>query len=299
MFNIASLKPLATRGLGRTGLVLQKYSPEILTTVGIVGVVAAGVMASRATLKLKPILDVKNDRLEIAKSRRDDDQPENDYTVENYNRDVAHTYIKTGLDIIKLYGPAVSLGIAGIVSIVSAHGILKRRNVALVAAVKAVESSFAEYRKKVAETIGDDAELDIHLNRHEEEFMDEETGKVGVRVVEHEGHSPYAKFFDPMSACWQKDANYNLMFLKTVQEQFNQQLQCTGHVFLNEVYKALDIPETPEGQAVGWVLGHGGDEHVDFGIYNVYDEQKRMFVNGHERSILLDFNVDGVIWDKI
>lgn len=57
------------------------------------------------------------------------------------------------------------------------------------------------------------------------------------------------------------------------------------------------------GQVVGWVYdpenpNHNGDNWVDFGIYNIDKERNRAFVNGYERSILLDFNVDGYILDK-
>ena len=69
---------------------------------------------------------------------------------------------------------------------------------------------------------------------------------------------------------------------------------------MNEVYQALGIPETEAGQVVGWIYDpenpdHKGDNYVDFNIYDLHREKSRDFVNGYERSILLDFNVDGEI----
>ena len=64
----------------------------------------------------------------------------------------------------------------------------------------------------------------------------------------------------------------------------------------------LGIPATKAGQIVGWIYDEKhpvGDNFVDFGIYDYNDQRKRMFVNGHERSILLDFNVDGNILDMM
>ena len=62
----------------------------------------------------------------------------------------------------------------------------------------------------------------------------------------------------------------------------------------------LGIEETRAGQVVGWVYDEKnpvGDNFVDFGIYDLYNEKARDFVNGRERSILLDFNIDGNILD--
>lgn len=299
MFNIANLKPIAGRGL----LLVQKHSPEILTAVGVASVVTAGVIASRATLKLPAMVDNKNHMIEAAKAKNAAKILENPESVteKEYNKDIAEVYVRSGLDVTKLYAPAVTLGIGGVICILGAHGIMRRRNVAIMAAYKVVQESFDEYRKRVAEQIGEDGERDIRLNRFEETVVNEETGEEEKTNLVHTGHSPYAKFFDEFSSQWQKDSNYNLMFLTQAQTQLNMDLHRRGHVFLSEVYDALDIPRTPESTQVGWLANDlmGGDQEIDFGLYNIYDEKKRLFVNGHERAVLLDFNVDGVIWDKI
>lgn len=82
----------------------------------------------------------------------------------------------------------------------------------------------------------------------------------------------------------------------------NDLLRSRGHVFLNEVYDCLGIPRTKAGQIVGWVYSKDnpvGDNYIDFGIYDVYKPAIADFVNGYERSILLDFNPDGNIWELI
>lgn len=299
MFNIANLKPLAGRGV----LLVQKHSPEILTAVGVAGVVVAGVMASRATLKLPELIDNKNHKIEALKAEAAAKLLEDPTAVteSEYNKGIAEVYVRSGLSVTKLYTPSVGLGVAGIACILGAHGIMRRRNVAIMAAYKLVEESFESYRKRVAEQLGEEGERDIRMNRFEETITNEETGSEEKVKLVHEGHSPYAKFFDEFSTQWQKDANYNLMFLTQAQNQLNMDLHRRGHVFLSEVYDVLDIPRTPESTQVGWLANDsmGGDQEIDFGLYNIYDEKKRMFVNGHERAVLLDFNVDGIIWDKI
>lgn len=300
MLNFANFKPMVTRVAGRGLLQAQKYSPEILTTVGIVGVVAAGVMASRATLKLSPILEDKNTLVSLANDAlTNEDDFEAGYNPEEHRKDVAKIYIRTGLDIVKLYGPSITLGALSIVSIVSAHGIMRRRNVALIAAYKTIESAFSEYRNRVEEEIGEERELMIHQNVFEETVKDEE-GNEETKSLVHLGNSPYAKFFDELSGQWRKNSDYNHMFAVTQEGIFNQLLQTRGHVFLNEVYDAFDIPRTKAGAVVGWVRdSKDGDNFIDFGIYDPENEDKRAFVNGYERAILLDFNVDGVIYDLI
>lgn len=112
-------------------------------------------------------------------------------------------------------------------------------------------------------------------------------------------YSQYARFFDESSPYWHSDPEYNLMFLRIKQENANARLKSQGYLFLNDVYAMLGIPRTKSGQLVGWVYDSenvNGDNYVDFGLY---DENNRQFVNEFKRSILLDFNVDGLIFDKI
>ena len=90
------------------------------------------------------------------------------------------------------------------------------------------------------------------------------------------------------------------MFLRHTQDYFNDLLRSRGSVVLNEVYDYLGIPRTKAGAVVGWIYDEKnpkGDNYIDFGIYNIHDRAARDFVNGYERSIWLDFNVDGYILD--
>lgn len=111
--------------------------------------------------------------------------------------------------------------------------------------------------------------------------------------------SDYARFFDETCAPWEKDPEYNVCFLNQQQNFANDLLRRQGYLFLNDVYDMLGIARTKAGQVVGWVYDEKnpiGDNYVDFGLY---DLRNARFVNGYEKSILLDFNVDGVILDKI
>lgn len=302
----------ASRLLGNVSLQIRKHSPEILMVAGVVGTVASTVLACKATLKVNEVLEEKKNTIDAIHTCLENETIE--YTEEDSKKDLTILYAQTGIKLVKLYAPAVILGALSITSIVAGHRILKKRNLALAAAYAVVDKGFKDYRKRVVERFGEqlDKELRYNLKAKEiEEVVKDKDGnekveKKVVNVVDSEnplnGVSEYAKFFDEVSTNWSKDPEYNLMFLRRQQDWANEKLKATGYLFLNEVYDMLGIPRTQAGQVVGWIYDKknpNGDNYVDFGIYDVHSEAKRGFVNGVERSILLDFNVDGVIYDKI
>lgn len=301
-----------SRTFHKIGFSIKRHSPELLVGVGIVGVVTSTVLACKATLKVNDVTsNTKNDveRIHVAAEKGKTEAGE-DYTAEDSKKDLAIVYTQTGLKLAKLYAPAVILGAASIGCIVASNRILRTRNLALVAAYTTVDKSFKDYRKRVVERFGKDLDrelkYDIKAKEVEETVTDEngetKTVKKTVNTVEPTLCSEYAKFYDDACKGWQKDAELNLYFLRQTQEYFNQKLRREGHVFLNDVYKELGIRTTRAGQIVGWVYDPTDpdrDCHIDFGIYNLHNEKARDFVNGYERTILLDFNVDGPIVDLL
>jgi hypothetical protein len=300
-------------GLGRTGLLLKKHSPEILMATGVAGIVTSTVLACRATLKADEVLDnakVKLDKIHEAKEQIEkmdmNDEPHISYSEQDYKKDLAVTYLQTGWDFVKLYGPAVTLGLASIACMVTSHGIMRKRNLALVAAYKAVEESFSQYRKRVVEELGEEKDRQfkygIKKEKVSEVAMDEDGNEVvnekEVETIDPNGISQYARFFDESSTQWSKTPEYNMQYVLCQQRYANDLLNSKGHLFLNEVYDMLGLERSQAGTIVGWVKGNG-DNYVDFGIFDEENEAKRAFVNGHERSILLDFNVDGIIYNLI
>ena len=113
-------------------------------------------------------------------------------------------------------------------------------------------------------------------------------------------YSEYARFFDDGCKGWTKDPELNLLFLRRQQDAATDLLRSRGYLTLNEVYRMLGMQTTKAGVIVGWVYDKDhpvGDNYVDFGIYDINRPKNRDFVNGYERVILLDFNVDGNIYD--
>lgn len=300
----------ASRLLSKTSLQLKKHSPEILMVAGIAGTVASTVMACKATTKVSKIIEEKNTTIEQIHTCLEDKTVE--YTEDDSKKDLTIVYAQTGLKLVKLYAPSIILGALSISSIVAGHTILKRRNIALAAAYAVVDKGFKNYRKNVVERFGEQLDKELRYNikaKEVEEIVKDENGnekvektivnEVGINPVD--GYSGYARFFDAASSFFEKDPEYNLMFLRKQQDWANEVLRSRGHLFLNEVYDMLGIQRTKAGQVVGWIYDEknpNGDNYVDFGIYN-NKESSRRFVNGYEYNILLDFNVDGPIYDLI
>lgn len=297
-----------TQKIGRQILTTQKNSPHILFGLGVVGFGATVVLSSRATLRVGDILDkaagdlnninelVSN--VELAKKY--------DYAEDDVLKDRITIYSRTTIDLVKLYGPATGVGLLTIFCFSKSHMILTKRNAVLVAAYAGLERAYSEYRKRVADLL--DPEYERSIYQGDKCLMVYEGVNEEGKVVELEKRtlsdgrvlSQYARFFDETSSQWQKTAEYNFLFLRAQQSYANDLLMSRGHVFLNDVYDMLGLGRSQIGAITGWVLSkNSGDNYIDFGFMSGESRAARDFINGHEDAVLLDFNVDGLIYDKI
>lgn len=289
----------------KTVMKLKKHSPEILVMAGIAGTVVSAVLACKATTKVAEILDETKGTLDtIHEGMETGAINGQEYTTEDGKKDTVVVYAQTGMKLAKLYAPAIILGTLSITSILASNNILRKRNVALGAAYAAIDKSFKEYRGRVIERFGEqvDTELKygIKAKKFEEIEVDPETGKEKkvkktVMVADPNLQSDYAVYFDSKSRNYETNPDYNRMFLKAQQAFANDKLQTRGHLFLNEVLDDLDLPRTPAGQIVGWTKD-GPDGYVNFRIVGVERETED---GRHEPALLLDFNVEGNIWEKM
>lgn len=300
-----------SRTFHKAAFKLKKHSPEILVVSGVIGVVGSAVMACKATTKLDSILNEASEKID--KIHECAEHPEvlpEPYTEEDSKKDLAIVYTRTAFDVAKLYAPAVIVGGLSIGAILTGHNITRKRNIALAAAYTAVDKSFKEYRGRVVERFGEalDKELKYNIQSKEvEEVTVNEDGtetvtKKTIDVVTPSEISEYARFFDDGCTGWTKDPEYNLMCLRDQEKYANMLLKKKGYLFLNDVYDLLGIPRSKAGQIVGWIYNEecpNGDNYVSFGIYDTNRPENRNFVNGYERTILLDFNVDGSIIDLL
>lgn len=287
---------------------LGKHSPEILMVVGAVGAVTSTVMACKATLKVNDILaahdatvatihDVQEGKVQIKAGE--------EYTEEDVKKDLTTTYVQTGLKIAKLYAPAVILGTLSIGCMFGSNHILQKRNAALTAAYVTLDKAFADYKGRVTERFGDRVQSELEHgikaveveNKIVNEDGTEETIKSYMDEVDG-AHSPYDLIFDEMIDEWQPDAQYNKWHLAQVEDAASRRLRTQGYLFLNDVYRMIGRYNSgamivkPEGQIVGW-LYDPNNENLHNCVKLGLDKMQG------DRNVVLHFNMDGPIIDKI
>ena len=293
-----------------------KHSPEILMGIGIAGVITSTVLACRSTLKAKDILEDKETNMNNVKEVLAEGRE--DYTEEDARKDKTIIMTTTAIRIMKLYAPSVIIGAGSIACLLESHNVMRNRNAGLAAALAATTESFKQYRERVTAKYGDevDKEMRYGIKKEKKEKDGKKTKEDIVVGCDEKELSGYARYFNESNINWTDDPQYNMMFLRQNQNWANDKLISQGYLYLNDVYDALGFPKTKAGQVVGWVYdpknNERGDNYIDFGIYDLnvrgyrdemandtIAEERQDFINGYRNSILLDFNVDGNIWETM
>ena len=281
--NLKFLAPVS-RAAGRLLLTVQKHSPELLTAAGLAGGVVTTVLAAKATLtvssELKPL------KKELEKVRQ--------HTDKNKGRDLTRVYLKIGLRCARHYAVPIGIGMLSAGSILAGYGIIHRRNAALVAAYNSLELAYQTYREKVREEYGEEKELEL-LNK-----TNHQLAKTKSKNSLDGSYIPAgtARFFDQYNQNFNHtQREMNLYFLRLIQTNMTDLLRVRGFVTLNEVYERLGMEPSKQGMILGWVLGPGRENFIDFGLSNPRNAGVRDFVNGLEEAVLLEFNHHGCIYD--
>jgi hemolysin activation/secretion protein len=118
-----------------------------------------------------------------------------------------------------------------------------------------------------------------------------ERKKKSVAAIYETDPESYNRIYDERATSWQPEEGHNLLFLKCQEDYANRLLMIRGHVMLNDVYDMLGFERTSAGAVVGWVKSN--EKYVDFGVKELpgLDDQTS--------TIFLDFNVQGLVFDKI
>lgn len=308
---LSKVSTSAAKFAGKAEFTIKKNSPEILLGAGIVGFVGTIVLACRATCRADEVLEFHrrkikdiNDAKEIADA---DPEGEMSYDIEIYRQDKAIRYLKTTGSLAKLYAPTIAVGTLSLACILTSRNIMQKRYLGVVAAYNGLSAAFEEYRKRVRDEYGEGLdkhfrygttydELPVYDENGKKTKEKEQVEKTETGMVMQSDDS--CRFFDSSNPNWDKNPTFSMMWLRGQQNILNDILHTRGHVFLNEVYDALGFPHTPQGAVLGWIDGEG-DDCIDFGLYDPNKESVRRFVNGVDNVIMLEFNHDGVIWDKI
>lgn len=302
-----------TRTASKCGYKLKKASPTIMIVGAAIGGVTATVLACKATIKAQDILTEHNAQIESGEIQLIEGET---YTENDYKSDITTTYVKTGLKLAKVYAPAVTLGAVSLGCMFGSHHIMSKRNASLTAAYIALDKAFEEYKSRVSDRFGSRVQEELEHNIKAVELESKSTNEQGVeetikeyKDIAMQHTSPYTCIFDETVDTWQPDNMLNRNYLFLMEQAANKRLRTQGHLFLNDVLGSIGTHggvtmKTPEGQIVGWIYDPNDptrQNHVDFGVTNYVkgDEALNSFINGGERSVMLRFNCDGPIIDKI
>lgn len=285
---------------------ISKHAPTILSVTASAGVIATGYLAWKAGTRFEDVegrdWDRRKECLRNADTIPDEDVPK----IERKNR------ILFILDTVRTVAPAAIVGAATITMIYFSNSISKKRLAAMGAAYATLQTAFDGYKRTMVEALGKESVDKIlkpklpNVGKSAEEILSSDNKSDAAYVSDAvvnslKALSPYARIIaEESSTCWDPNEDYTSQNLAAVQLWANRRLERKGHLFLNEVFDQLGLSRTREGAVVGWLKNGEGDNYVSFGdfdasIYRVpSDDYTRV-----DSNFIVDFNVDGVIWDRI
>ena len=286
-----------TRMASKYSYRLKKASPTLMIVGAAIGGVTATILACKATLKAEEIIAEHNAQIETihtTKAQVDSGEMQlkdgETYTADDMKKDITDTYIHTAVWLAKVYAPAVTLGSLSLACMFGSHHIMSKRNASLTAAYIAIDKAFNEYKGRVTERFGDrvqqELEHSIKAVEVESTVKNEDGTEEVIREyadVARDANDPYSMIFDESCSLWEKDSMLNAMTIRHVENAANR---------------------TAVGQVAGWIYDPKDETKqncVSLGThcYVPGNEALNDFINGDERSVILHFNCDGVIIDKI
>lgn len=292
-----------TRTYGKVKLGAIKHSPEILLTAGIVTGVATVIFACKGTLKAGDVIDDHKKMMDDIKEAAEI-ASEEEYSERDQQLDTVKAYSKTAWEMFKIYAPAIGLGTLSLACVLTSHGIMRKRNLALAASVATLRTAYDEYRSRVVRDLGKD--MDEHFlydtveETVEKEVTDPETGKTKKKkekISVPTKASVYSRFFDEANPNWTKTGSDNYFFIRGQLNYLQQKLVRDGYLFLNDAYKALGFPITIAGQTAGWIYDYDNKDNTIVSFVGFEDkfghessEDTYALMNGYERNILLSFD---------
>lgn len=285
---------------------ISKHAPTILSVTASAGVIATGYLAWKAGTRFEDVegrdWDRRKECLKNADTIPDEDVPK----IERKNR------ILFILDTVHTVAPAAIVGAATIAMIYFSNSISKKRLAAMGAAYATLQTAFDGYKRTMIEALGKESVDKIlkpklpNVGKSADEILSSDNKSDAANVSDAvvnslKALSPYARIIaEESSTCWDPNEDYTSQNIAAVQLWANRRLERKGHLFLNEVFDQLGLSRTREGAVVGWLKNGEGDGYVSFGdfdasIYRVpSDDYTRV-----DSNFIVDFNVDGAIWDRI
>lgn len=221
-------------------LFLKRNAPTILTYMGGAGAIATTVMAVKATPKALELL-------------------------EKANREKGEELTK--IEKVKVAGPvyipSAIMGVSTLVCIFGANSLSQRNQASLASAYALLDNSYKEYRKKVEELYGEDANNEIRNGIAKDKYEDQEPTRIPEKEL----------FYDEFSG---RFFNSTLEKVQQAQYNVNRDLFMQSYATINDFYLYLDIPPIDGGDHIGWTPAMNEYDHwqawVDFSNLKMVDD---------------------------
>lgn len=217
-------KPNIAATIKAAKIMLSKHSPEILTGMGIAGMITTTVLAVRATPTAIRLLE--------------------DATYEKEEKLTVLEHVKV---CWKPYIPAAVTGTVSIACLIGASSVSVSRNAALATAYKLSETALNDYREKVVETIGEKKEQTVRDKVAKEQIDKHPVSKSEI-VVTGKGNT---RCFDPLSSRYFLS---NIDQVRKAENNLNRRMlhDITGYASINDYYDELGLSHTDIGDTLGW-----------------------------------------------
>lgn len=208
----------------KSKIIIKRNAPVILTCVSVAGVIGTTILAAKATPKAIKLLE----------------------QAENEKQEPLTTIEKVKF-AGPVYIPTVAAGISTVVCIVGINVLSKRQQAGIASAYALLDTSFKEYKKKVAVMYGNDADEKI-----KEEIVKDKYKNVKFNTLENKNNEKTHLFYDEYSKQF-----FESTMLKVQQAEYrlNRDLTMRDYAYLNEFYEELEIPGIDAGWTLGWSVG--------------------------------------------
>lgn len=211
---------------------VSKHSPELLTGIGIAGMITTTLLAVRATPKALNLIEDTKSELGLTGEEK-------------------LTAVETVKATWKCYIPAAITGVMSVTCLVSANSVNARRNAALATAYNLSATALSEYKEKVVETIGEKKEQDIRAKIAEDKLKNEPVDRAKV-IVTGSGNT---RFYDDIS---KRRFMSSIDKIKNARNELNaRMLEGEDFVSLNDFYYEIGLEPIGYGDDVGWNVYKG------------------------------------------
>ena len=231
----------------------MKHSPEILTGIGIAGMITTTVLAVKATPKALRLIDAK--KRDIFDNLDSEDIPGNstDYT------EVSLTPLEVVKTAWKPYIPVAVTCVASVTCLIGASSVNAKRNAALATAYELSKTALADYKEKVVETIGEKKEKTIREKVAQKKVDENPSGKSEVIIT---GNGDVL-FLEPASMRYFKS---DIESVRKIINDLNYRMT-TGmeeYISLSELYDEIGLSHTVTSDDMGWNIYKDGPIDIDF-----------------------------------